>query len=419
MQTKLSVQGNNFYINENLTYHEYPKADENVKGLLFNARMVQGIFDDLSNTEAYFRGDIGHFDPETNTDAFIQALPAWYEAGLRAVTIGVQGGWPVGMKDVKNIQNNPFGEDGKTFDPAYQKRLDRIITACDQLGMVAIINILYWSQTNHFLDGRAVRNALTCCANHLRDQGYQNIIIDVSNEYNLSLCEKFSLVQKPDGMASLIDLVRKESGGMLVGASVACGGLDKEVVDASDVCIIHGNGMTRGQYYGYCKKVIEMAGGKPILCNEDSPCFTRLDVSTGLHISWGYYNNYEKQIPPCHWGIEEGEDTFFVHRMLHLLGEKVPKPEKDYILMGIDEKERYGSDLHTVRVSAQRPETIDYVSYYVNDVLVDISYDEPFFMHTETMWLGKSFAVNKGDCYRAEITLVNGDVIHRSHIATI
>ncbi|MCF7925985.1 MAG: hypothetical protein K9L74_00210 [Candidatus Izimaplasma sp.] len=59
-------------------------------------------------------------------------------------------------------------------------------------------------------------------------------------------------------MKKLIDLVRKESGGMLVGSSGGGGLADKEVVDASDV-LIHGNGLTRGEYYDFVLNVQKMA----------------------------------------------------------------------------------------------------------------------------------------------------------------
>ena len=63
--------------------------------------------------------------------------------------------------------------------------------------------------------------------------------------------------------------------------------------------------------------------------------------------------------------------------------------------MCIDETERYGFALHAVKVSAQRQKTIDYVSYYIDEVLADVRYGEPFFMHTETIWLEKSFTAIK------------------------
>ena len=421
MKTLVAVRGDNFYINGKLTYSEFINADPCVQGLLFNSRMIQGIFDDAPHRTQYFRGDITSFDPDKNTDALIAALPSWYDAGLRAITVGTQGGWPVGMTDVKNVQHNPFGEDGLSFDSAYKERLDRIINACDDMGMVVIVNILYWAQTAHFTNGVAVRNAITTCCNHLRDKGYTNVMIDVANEYNIDLFSKFTLINKPDGIATLIQLAQKESGGMLVGSSGGGGMADQETFDVSDVCLVHGNGLSRGQYYSFLKKAKQMAKGKPILCNEDSPCFTRLCVGSELHTSWGYYNNYEKQVPPCHWGIEKGEDQFFADRMQALLGKPLAPlhKEDDYILQGLHEKERYGDNLHTLRITARYPEKIDSVTYYVNDVLVDKSYDEPFFLNTETTWLGESFKVTKGDVYKAVITLTDGTTIIREQIATI
>ena len=70
--TNLSIQGDRFLINGELTYSEYPDCPH--QGLLMNARFIQGIFDDKSGHERYHRfGRV--FDPEKNTDDLIAALP--------------------------------------------------------------------------------------------------------------------------------------------------------------------------------------------------------------------------------------------------------------------------------------------------------------------------------------------------------
>ena len=104
-QTHLTVSGSRFLINGLPTYQE--TGNPAVYGLLMNARFIQGIFDDASGHERYHRFG-RRFDPEAHTDALIAALPAWYRCGLRAFTVGLQGGGPCFTIPNETIRNNPF-----------------------------------------------------------------------------------------------------------------------------------------------------------------------------------------------------------------------------------------------------------------------------------------------------------------------
>lgn len=53
MKTKLKIRNTDFYINDEITYSEI--HDCNYKGLLLNARFVQGVFDDKANPDFYNR----------------------------------------------------------------------------------------------------------------------------------------------------------------------------------------------------------------------------------------------------------------------------------------------------------------------------------------------------------------------------
>jgi len=79
-KTNLSIKGRDFYINGKLVYDEI-EGNSNSKGLLMNARFIQGIFDDKTNIKRFNRFN-KIFDVDTNTDDFIAALPEWYEYGL-------------------------------------------------------------------------------------------------------------------------------------------------------------------------------------------------------------------------------------------------------------------------------------------------------------------------------------------------
>lgn len=413
-RTNLSIKKRDFYINGKPVYDEI-EGNSSSKGLLMNARFIQGIFDDKTDRARFNRFD-KIFDADKNTDDFIAALPQWYAYGLRAVTIGIQGGMPVFTIDVKSIDNNPFGSDGIKFDETYTKRLDKIIQAADALKMVVIVNILYWAQALRFKNEDALVSALTCAASFLKKKKYTNIIIDVANEYNIETWKDFPIVRDPKSMKKLIELVRKESGGMLVGSSGAGGLVDKEVVDASDVVLIHGNGLTKGEYYDFVLKVQEMAPNKPILCNEDSPCISRLEIAHLTHTSWGHYDNFTKQEPPCDWSITKGQDFFFARRMAVSLGIKLPELplEERFYLQGLEPNTKWHNK-RWIRLAAEFPEKINHVDFYRNNEFMYRSYDEPYFMYRETTWIQKPWHIKKDDKnWTAKVVLVDGTTVTKS-----
>lgn len=413
-QTNLTIKGRDFYINGKPVYDEI-EGHSSSKGLLMNARFIQGIFDDKSDRERYNRFH-KLFDADGNTDDFIAALPEWYEYGLRAVTVGVQGGMPVFTIDVHTIDNNPFSPDGMTFDEAYAKRLDKIIQAADALGMVVIVNILYWAQALRLKNDDALVSALKSVASFLKKGNYTNIIIDVANEYNIDMWKDLKIIQDPKSMKVLIDLVREESGGMLVGSSGGGGLADQEVVDASDVVLVHGNGLTRGEYYDFILRVQDMAPSKPILCNEDSPCISRLEVAHSTHTSWGHYDNFTKQEPPCDWRITKGQDFFFARRMATTLGIALPELpfEEQFYLQGLEFNTKWQGK-QWIRLAAEHPEQINYVNFYRNGEFIYRSYDEPFFMYRETTWIQQPWTIKKDDQkWTAEVVLVDGTIVVKS-----
>jgi hypothetical protein len=290
--------------------------------------------------------------------------------------------------DVRDIDNNPFGTDGLSLDESYAKRMDEIIRSADELGMIVIVSFLYWAQCNRIKDGRSVANAVKTGAKFLREGGYSNVVIEVANEYNIQPFNSHPIAHSPEGMSMLLKIAREHSGGMPVGSSGGGGMADKEVIEESDVAIIHGNGQTRGEYYDFVNRVKGWAGEKPVLCNEDSPCCTRVDIGLETNTSWGYYNNFTKQIPPADYGVTPGEDLFFARRVARAIGlpvENLPFEEQFY-LQGFEDWTMFHG-MRAIRLAAEFPETVDYVDFYLNGKKIYRSYDEPFFLRRETTWL--------------------------------
>jgi hypothetical protein len=386
--THLDIQGESFLINDKLTYAEIAGSEPSVHGLLMNARFIQGIFDDQADPARFARFGHETYDPAANTARLVAALPQWHEHGLRAFTVGIQGGGPCFTINNRTIENNPFGEDGTHLDPAYAERLDTLIRGADAAGMVVIVSYFYGDQALRLKDGKAVRNAVTTASRFLKDGGYTNIIIEIANEMNVGpFREHHPLIYYPEGMVTLIDLARVESGGLPVGCSGTGGYSNREVAEASDVLLIHGNGCSRQRFYNLIQTVKSWDLGRPIVTNEDSQAIGQLDVAFKTRTSWGYYNNMTKQEPPADWFITPGEDTFFARRMAEGLGISIsPLPEAEqYYLQGLEPQMTYNGQ-RWLRLASLYPETINYVDFYRNGELFYTSYDEPFSIHFHSNW---------------------------------
>lgn len=413
--TELRVKGNDFYINGAVSYSEIDGVNPKALGLLMNARFIQGIFNDQSPDNDYNRYG-KKFDPESNTDELIAALPQWYAYGLRAFTVGFQGGGPCYTMNNASIDNNPFGKEGFEFDTDAQHRMHRLIKAADQIGMVVIVSLFYPGQLPNFQDGRSIHRALKSACLFLKEGGYTNVIIEICNEMDVD--KSHTLIYEEESMAVLMDLVREYSGGMIVGCSLSGGSYLDEICQASDVILIHGNDCSRQSLYQLIQQVRKAAPGKPVLCNEDSQALGQLSVAFNEHVSWGYYNNMTKQEPPTYWEITEGEDNFFAHRLAMGLGIEVSEIPKDeqYYFQGFETHMTFDNK-RWLRVASLYPETIDYVEFYKNKLLVDTCYDEPYSLYWQSNWRQEGVdCSNEEDVWKVKIHLVNKQILEREGI---
>jgi hypothetical protein len=185
-KTEVSIQGEQFYINGELTYKGRYWQDHKIEGLLFNSRMVQGIFDDENpqTVDRFKYPDTGVWDPQRNTDEFVAAMESWRDHGMLAFTLNLQGGSPVGYGN-SEWRNSAFYKSG-VLKPGYMARAEKILDRADQLGMVVILGYFYFGQDQYLEDETAVKNATTNTTNWIMDKGYKNIIIEVANECNNS-----------------------------------------------------------------------------------------------------------------------------------------------------------------------------------------------------------------------------------------
>ena len=415
MKTRLSIQDRRFFLNGAPVYSELSACPEEFQGLLLNARFIQGVFDDNMAPERFRR--FGRtFDPDRNTDALIAALPAWYGKGLRAFTVGFQGGGPCFTLDNGTIGNNPYSPDGSAIDPAYLGRMQKIIEAADELGMVVIVSLLYGAQCRFFENDGAIRRAVETACGWLRKLAPTNVILEVANEFDYASFDGHPVIQDEKSMASLIDEARRLSGGLPVGCSGSGGYFSQAVAEASDVILVHGNGQSRQQLANLLKKAFAVRPARPVLCNEDSQAIGNLAVAMRAGASWGYYNNMTKQEPPTAWGIEPGADDFFARRMAMALGIEPKAAGNEFRLEGF-EPERCYEGKRWIALSALYPEQIERVEFYRDGRLYDIAYDDPFTVHFLSNW--QQAAVTDcvpGEHWHAEVYLADGTMVSLEEI---
>ena len=299
-KTHVEISGNQFYINGKPTYKGRSWNGNKVEGLLMNARMVQGIFDD-ENPETVGQWkypDTGKWDADRNTNEFIAAMPAWKEHGLLAFTLNLQGGSPLGYGN-KGWINTAFDAEGN-LKPAYMNRLEKILNKADELGMVCILGYFYFGQDEFLKDEKAVINATNNATDWILNKGYKNVIVEIANECDLK--EYNHNIIRSERIDELINLVKNKSRNgfkLLTGTSFSGKFIPtSNVVKVSDFILIHGNGVSKPEgITAMIEKTRQVEGyrNQPVLYNEDDHFdFEKEDNNmvraVKSYVSWGYFD---------------------------------------------------------------------------------------------------------------------------------
>lgn len=299
-KTTLTIKGEKFYINGEVTMKGRTLDGVSLEGLLPNSRMVQGIFDDLNPETRHFwkYPDTGEWDPDRNTNEFIAAMPGWYRYGLLAFTLNLQGGSPTGYGN-EGWYNSAFYEDG-SFRKDYFKRLERILDKADEIGQVVILGLFYFGQDENLKDETAVVRATENTIQWLLKKGYRNILIEINNECDVDAYDHDIL--KPERVHELIDRVkgitangyRFYTGTSYKGNSIP----DPNVVKSSDFILIHGNGVNDpARITEMVEQTRQVEGYRPmpVLFNEDDHYGFDQPVNNMLnafraYASWGFFD---------------------------------------------------------------------------------------------------------------------------------
>ena len=336
--TVVSIAGDEFHINDKPTYAERTWRGHKIQGLLLNARLVQGSFDDRNtNTVARWAyPDTGKWDADRNTREFVAAMPEWRHHGLLAFTLNLQGGSPTGYSQQQPWHNSAFEADG-SLRADYQARLGHILNKADELGMVVILGYFYFGQDERLQDEAAVLRATDNATRWLLDLRWRNVLVEVNNECNVRYDHA---VLRPDRIHELIRRVQAmQAGGrrLLVGTSYGGGTVPKEnVVRVSDFLLLHGNGVSNpNRIAGMVRQLRAVPGytPKPILFNEDDHFDfdknqNNFIAAVGEHASWGYFDFRMKgegfdegfQSVPVNWGLSSERKKGFFRLLAEITG---------------------------------------------------------------------------------------------------
>lgn len=358
--TQVSISGAEFLIDGRPTYKGRHFEGHKVQGLLFNVRAVQATFDDANFTTHHLWAypDSREWDPERNVSDFCAALPAWRDHGVLGFTINVQGGAGYFAPEIyERFDNNGFTLEGE-LKPAYAQRIERVLAAADELGMVVIVGIFYCVHVKKMSQDaiwRAADNAL----NFLESTGRENVLVEVANEVEVVVRHSGYDMFRPELTHEMVLKLREAHPGVLL--STSQGGMvvttgrcmpPPTLIDAVDFILVHGNNTRAPQLQAALQAIQAMpaytANPKPIVINEDSPGIPNLEVAWRSGVSWGYFDQgygglqawggdaymdyqsrpredrYEDlsgfQTPPVNWGINTPHKRAFFERVKEITG---------------------------------------------------------------------------------------------------
>jgi hypothetical protein len=344
MTTVVSIANGGFALNGTPTYAGRSWNGHRIEGLLFNSRMANAIADDENpSTRGAWAYADGDWDAERSTREFIAGLPAYRAHGLLAVCLNLQGGSPQGYSWHQPWKIGGFIADG-ALKPDWAARLEKVIAACDRIGMAVILGLFYGKQSGTLKDEFAVKAAVTNVVEWLTARGAQNVLLEIGNEVDLPL-----FVHDIIGAArchELIALAKERSGGrLLVSTSLVTLRTPPEAILASaDFLLPHGNpvygpdGPFQPSPHGIRLQVARWRAapgyrGQPIVYNEDDHYdFDKPDnhliaaIDSGA--SWGFFDyrrvreRFEDgfQSLPVDWTISSARKRAFFGLLKEITG---------------------------------------------------------------------------------------------------
>jgi hypothetical protein len=216
------------------------------------------------------------------------------------------------------------------------ERLERILDRADELGMVVILGLFYFGQDQIFENEEAILRGLDNAMNWLLDRDYRNVMIEISNESDVTYYRHKILTKgRVHELIARAQSHQREGRRLLVSTSFGGGSIpDAETARVGDFILLHGNNVEDPNIIAeMVRKTRALATYRPvpILFNEDdhfnfeTPRNNFL-AAVGEYASWGYFdhgkNNYcdGYQTPPVQWGINTEEKRGFFRLLRRMTG---------------------------------------------------------------------------------------------------
>ncbi|MEP4770351.1 MAG: hypothetical protein ABJY83_20800 [Roseibium sp.] len=356
--TKISIEGEAFFIDGKPTHEGRVYKGHKIEGLLFNCRMVQALFDDenAETVHQWVYPDTQIWDAERNLAEFISHLPDYKAQGCDAITINLQGGMPITKTEKVQPWLNTAIDPQGNLKPAYMDRLHRLLKAAADNGVVIIVGFYYFGQDKYMADEEAIKSGTENMCRWLLETGLENILVEINNESDIPHYSHQILT--PPRVHELIELAKSVSheGRQLIVSTSFAGGayhmrhdgvLDPSDMDglrkglptekalaASDYALVHTNEHNTENTKRVVNWTRELQAFKdrpmPVVINEDSIAVDNLFAGAEVYAAWGYYdqgqNNYHDgyQSVPVNWAINTPEKKRFFDGVAEITG-KTPK----------------------------------------------------------------------------------------------
>lgn len=130
------------------------------------------------------------------TERHIRNLDNMIAHGINTMGVYLQGsnaGWPD-----PNAAFNGFTRDGR-FKPVTAKRLEELVRAADQRGMVVMVGLFTHRKDQLFHDDAAVRRAIEEAAKFLKERKLKNVFVDIIHEFSHPEGIDREIFREPDG----------------------------------------------------------------------------------------------------------------------------------------------------------------------------------------------------------------------------
>ena len=314
-KTHVSIIENKWYFNDQIINPGSP-----AEGLLMNVRMVNTTFEDRAQSKELELVMPG-FNPEDNTNDFISKIPEYVASGVNAFTISLQGGYPL----YEGAINTAFNSDGSLREN-YLDRMERVIRACDDNNAAVIFSLFYQRQHSHYsaLPGKdSIMKALENAVHWIKEKRFTNVVLEVTNEYDLSPFRNWidgEWFMSEEGQIELMDRARQIYPELLISTSAEGNGLYHEsLANTADFILIHFNVVDLEDIPVRINDLKKY--NKPIVCNEDPKLGKKGAIAQALSVingcGWGYMNNVVNQYIPFEFqGIEDDPEVYKMFKNL-------------------------------------------------------------------------------------------------------